>query len=100
MTETEKNSLKRELVECLRNEQEIRKIIVFGSFLERDNPGDLDVAVFQDSCEGYLPLALRYRKRIRSVSRCIPVDVFPVRMDRTGGGIIEDIERGEVLYER
>ena len=47
LTAREKNVLKRELVDCLRTEKEVQKIVVFGSFLHSDNPHDLDVAVFQ-----------------------------------------------------
>lgn len=75
----EKNVLKRELVDCLRTEKEIRKIVVFGSFLHTDNPHDLDVAVFQDSTEPYRPLALKYRQKTRSIARRIPLDIVPLK---------------------
>jgi len=28
---------------------------IFGSFLDSENPDDIDVAIFQDSGEAYLP---------------------------------------------
>ncbi len=37
-------------------EKEVRKVVIFGSFLTRATPNDLDVAIFQDSDETYLPL--------------------------------------------
>ena len=39
----------------------------------------MDVAVFQDSSETYLPLAIKYRSKLRSVSGLIPLDVLPIR---------------------
>ena len=60
---------------------------------------DIDVAVFQDSTEKYLSLALKYRKLIRDVSRIIPIDVFPLK---TGikGAFWDEVETGETIYER
>ncbi|MGA2093652.1 MAG: nucleotidyltransferase domain-containing protein, partial [Sedimentisphaerales bacterium] len=61
ISENEKQNLKRELVGCLRTEKEIRRIVIFGSFLNSSDPHDIDVAVFQDSDDQYLTLALKYR---------------------------------------
>jgi hypothetical protein len=44
LNEQEKSILKRELVRCLETEQEVRKIVIFGSFPHAANPHDLDVA--------------------------------------------------------
>ncbi|MGD0077850.1 MAG: nucleotidyltransferase domain-containing protein, partial [Sedimentisphaerales bacterium] len=63
ISENEKQNLKRELVGCLQTEKEIRRIVIFGSFLNSSDPHDIDVAVFQDSDDQYLTLALKYRKR-------------------------------------
>ena len=39
LSEQEKSALKRELVHCLQaSEQEVRRIVIFGSFLHADNP--------------------------------------------------------------
>lgn len=96
----QKEELKRAVVECLSGDEDVRRIVVFGSFLSSDEPHDMDVAVFQTSREPYLPLALRYRRRVRPVTRRIPVDVFPIRPDPEPGGFLSEIERGEVVYER
>ena len=61
---------------------------------------DLDIAVFQDSEEKHLPLALRYRKNIRSVSSRIPVDIVPLKTGIKDDPFIEQIEKGETIYER
>ena len=79
LNEQEKNALKRELVHCLRTEQEVRKIVIFGSFLHTDNPHDLDVAVFQDSTEPYLPLALKYRRKTCAIAQRIVLDILPLK---------------------
>ena len=75
--------------------------MIFGSFLTSDDPQDLDVAVFQDSGEHYLPLALRYRKLLRPVADQIPLDVMPLRTSVPGGWFVRnEVLRGEVVYER
>jgi len=99
MTETSKSDLKREVAKSLGQVPEIRKIVVFGSFLTSESPNDMDVAVFQDSDEAYLPLAMKYRSLTRSVSARIALDIIPLRKDATGS-FLEEIDRGEVIYER
>ena len=95
----QKEQCKRGVVECLKDEPEIKRIVVFGSFLNSDDPHDMDVAVFQTSREPYLPLALKYRKRVRPVAKRIPVDVIPIRPDPEPGSFLSEVERGEVIYE-
>lgn len=100
LTEEEKDALSRELASCLSSEKEVRKIVIFGSFVHSDNPHDLDVAVFQESNQSYLPLALRYRKKTRPVSRKIPLDIFPFRVGASDILFQAEIDRGTVIYER
>jgi len=83
----------------LSSEKEVRRIIVFGSFLEAPDPHDVDVAVIEDSEEAYLPLAMKYRRLTREIARQIPLDIFPVRADAPRGSFISELERGEVIYE-
>lgn len=99
-TQQQKTSLKQELINCLRAEKEINKIVVFGSFLRSDNPHDIDIAIFQDSTELYLPIALKYRRRTRSIAQKIPLDIFPVKAGIKDGFFMDEIEEGEVVYER
>lgn len=84
----------------LSQEQEVRKVVVFGSFLTSTAPNDLDVAVFQDSDESYLPLALKYRRLLRPIADQIPVDVIPVRPDASASEFLAEIDKGRVIYER
>ena len=96
----DKESIKRILADSLSHETEVRRIVVFGSFLTSPNPNDLDVAVFQDSDEKYLSLAMRYRKDVRPVALKIPIDVFPLKAGVFDDPFLAEIEKGETIYER
>ncbi|MGP8329798.1 MAG: nucleotidyltransferase domain-containing protein [Methanosarcinaceae archaeon] len=100
MTPTAKDSLKKEIVQSLKSEKEIKKIMIFGSFSDSEKPNDIDVAVFQDSKEAYLTLALKYRKLIRSIIRKIPVDIIPIRANISESSFLAEIESGELIYEK
>ena len=100
LTQNEKLELKKRLVACLKNDNDIRKIVIFGSFATSENPNDMDVAVFQDSNEGYLGLSMKYRKLTRSVSSIIPIDIFPIKANPGDASILSEIDCGEVVYER
>ena len=95
-----KNIIKNELCEMLKSENEISKIIIFGSFINSSNPNDIDIAIFQDSTETYLNLALKYRKLTRSISKIISLDIIPIREDISESCILSEIENGELIYER
>ena len=92
--------IKQEILKSLSQEKEIRKIIIFGSFLYSENPNDIDVAIFQDSEESYLNLAMKYRKLTRSIARRIPIDIIPIKSDASNNSFLLDIEAGELIYER
>ncbi len=96
----EKDSIKRELVNSLKGEKEIDKVLIFGSFTSSDNPNDIDIIIFQNSNEPYLPLALKYRKRTREVARKIPLDIIPVVSTATLDSFPFDIRHGEIIYEK
>ncbi|MBI3540885.1 MAG: nucleotidyltransferase domain-containing protein [Deltaproteobacteria bacterium] len=100
LSEHQKELLRREIVDCLCPEKEIKKIVIFGSFLHSGNPNDLDIAVFQDSSESYLPLALKYRKKTRPVAKKIPLDIIPLKTGAKGNSFLAEINQGEVIYER
>ncbi len=100
MTLSQKEEIKRRIVACLRTEKEIRNIVIFGSFLDSPDPHDVDVAVFQESAESYLPLALKYRRAVRSVADTIPLDIIPIRSSGSLGTFMAEVARGEVVYER
>lgn len=99
LTKQEKEMLKRQVAACLASEPEVRKVVVFGSFLESGSSSDLDVDIFRESDEPYLPLALKYRRKLASVADKIPLDVIPVRPHPEPGSFLREIERGEVVYD-
>ena len=96
-----KQEIKNELVARLSGDQEIRRIVVFGSFVTSPTPSDVDVAVFQDSNQGYLPLAMKYRKQTRPIRRRIPIDILPIQTPVPDNHpFIQEIEGGETIYIR
>lgn len=78
---------------------EVDKIILFGSFIESNEPNDIDIAVFQNSNENFLTLSLKYKKILRELSKQIPLDIVPIKQDAKGI-FLEEIQRGNVVYER
>jgi predicted nucleotidyltransferase len=99
-TKQEKELLLQRLVGSLKTEREVYRIVIFGSFVNSDDPHDMDVAVFQDSDEKYLPLAMRYRRKTRDIARIIPMDILPLKAGLQGDIFMDEIELGEVIYER
>lgn len=99
MTHDQRADIKRDLAACLSQAREVRSVVLFGSFLTDDDPSDLDVAVFVDEGQSYVPLARRLRLLARPVAERIPLDIIPVRPG-AAGSMLEEIERGEVIYER
>ncbi|OGS19064.1 MAG: hypothetical protein A2219_03750 [Elusimicrobia bacterium RIFOXYA2_FULL_50_26] len=95
-----RDSIKQEIVKCLSGEGEIRKIVIFGSFIKSCDPHDIDIAVFEDSADSYLTLALKYRQKMRLLSHRIPVDVFPLRTGVHEASFLVEVEKGEVIYEK
>lgn len=95
-----KLDIKNSIVEMLKGQSEIEKIIVFGSFNKTEKPNDIDIAVVQNSSENYLTLALKYRKLVRNISREIAVDIFPVIEKNSNNFFYSEISVGEVIYAR
>lgn len=100
MGQIDKKIIINNLIGFLADEPEVRRIVIFGSFLTSPNPHDLDVAVFQDSNEKYLPLALKYRKKTRQIAEKIPLDIFPLRSNAGNSFFMDEISKGQVIYER
>jgi len=97
MNQKERLYIKEKLKETLSQEKEVSKIVVFGSFLNSNQPNDIDVAVFQDSQDKYLSLSLKYRKLTREIARIIPLDIIPVN-NNSNGVFLNEINYGEVIY--
>ncbi|MCX8044007.1 MAG: nucleotidyltransferase domain-containing protein [Desulfobacterota bacterium] len=73
---------------------------MFGSFVHSLNPHDIDIAIFQESDEAYLPLALKYRKKTRHIARRIPLDIIPLKKDAVASPFLSEINKGITVYER
>jgi uncharacterized protein len=99
MTESKKNTIKKLLKDALKKENEITRIVIFGSFLNSTSPNDIDVAIFQDSDKQDLNLSLKYRKLTRKITKLIPVDIVPLKYDAQGS-FLDEINSGEIIYER
>jgi len=84
---------------CLSQFSEVDKVILFGSFLKKDQPNDIDIAVVQSSDDDYLTLSMRYRKALRELSKRIALDIIPLRQDGKSA-FLEEILKGSIVYER
>lgn len=99
LSNSQKEHLKKQLTSILSKESEVRKIVLFGSFIKTNEPNDIDVAIFQESDNDYISLALKYRKLIRDVTKIIPVDILPLK-ENSKSPFLQEVEMGEVIYER
>lgn len=99
LTYQDKNRIKHDVVAALRGQEEIRRIVIFGSFASSDDPNDIDIAIFQDSNEKYLPLALKYRRLLRTVIADLPADIVPIRPNPIQSAFLNEILKGETIYE-
>jgi len=100
MTKTEKDKIKQDIVESLSSNNEVERIIIFGSFIKKDEPDDIDIAVFSPSPKDYLSLAMEYRRRLRGISRKLSLDVVPVKMPCEESSFLNEIKNGELVYEK
>ena len=100
MTKHQKDALKKELVDRLSREPEVRRIVIFGSFLDSAEPYDMDVAVFQDSPEAYPPLAMKYRRITSPLAHKISLDTFSLRSGMSSDPSPREAERGQAVDER
>ncbi len=95
-----KIELKSKIVDSLKGQKEIERIIIFGSFNRSDSPNDIDIAVVQNSSDNYLTLALKYRKLIRNITKEIAANIFPIVRKNENIFFKNKVETGEVIYAR
>ncbi len=95
-----KDHIKRTLRRNLSSQKEVNKIIIFGSFVNSMEPRDIDIAVFMDSDESYLSLAMKYRKLTREISKILPLDIIPIKPEAPKISFFDEIEKGEMIYEK
>lgn len=99
LSDSKKQNFIKIIKEKLSQYKEINKIILFGSFIKSNNPNDIDIAIIQNSNENFLTLSLKYRKILRELSKQIPLDIVPVKQNAKGV-FLDDINKGQVIYER
>ncbi len=95
-----KDHIIRVLLKNISSQKEVNKIIIFGSFVNSMEPRDIDIAVFLDSDEPYLSLAMKYRKLTREISKILPLDIIPIRREASKISFFDEIEKGEMIYEK
>lgn len=95
-----KLELKQRIVDLLKGETEVERIIVFGSFNHSESPNDIDIAVIQNSAENYLSLSLKYRRLIREITKEIAVDIIPLVNNNKNSFFNKEILSGEVIYAK
>lgn len=101
MSKVDKAYILQQLKTTFKDDSQVDKIVVFGSFNNTDTPNDLDLAVFCNSPDDYLTLALSLRKKLRHLSKIIPVDVIPIATPYNQlSPFMCEINKGKVVYER
>lgn len=99
LTDTNKLNFINTIKDKLSQFKEVNKVILFGSFVKSDNPNDIDIAIVQNSNDNFLTLSLKYRKVLRELSKTIPLDIVPIKAN-TEGVFLEEINKGQIVYER
>ncbi len=99
LTDNKKLSFINTITEKLSRFSEVNKIILFGSFVKSNNPNDIDIAIIQNSNDNFLTLSLKYRKVLRDLSKIIPLDIIPIKQN-SNGVFLEEINKGQIVYER
>jgi uncharacterized protein len=94
-----KYQIKQAIVEAIKGDAAIHKIIIFGSFLKSDTPNDIDVAVVGEFKQGYLDAAIQLRQHVRQIAKILPVDIVPIQENAPPNSFVQDIFDGEVIYE-
>jgi len=99
LSDTNKLSFINTIKDKLSKFSEVNKVILFGSFINSNNPNDIDIAIIQNSNDDFLSLSLKYRKVLRELSKHIPLDIVPIKED-VKGVFLEEINKGKIVYER
>ncbi|MBF0102747.1 MAG: nucleotidyltransferase domain-containing protein [Desulfobacterales bacterium] len=100
----QKADLKNQIVMCLQSEPEVKKIIIFGSFIHSDTPKDIDIAIFQDKYsenKEFITLGVKYQRRLDELIKQIPIDVIPISPKANHKSFfMKEILKGEIIYEK
>jgi len=99
LTDTNKLSFIDTIKNKLSQFSEVNKVILFGSFINSNNPNDIDIAIVQNSNDNFLTLSLKYRKVLRDLSKVIPLDIVPIK-ENENGVFMNEINKDQIVYER
>lgn len=94
-----KKEIKQAIVNALKEDTDIHKLIIFGSFLYSDAPNDIDVAIMGKFSQGYLDAAIKLRQKVRHIAKILPVDIVPIQENAPQNRFLQEILSGEVIYE-
>lgn len=101
MTTAGKEDILRRIGQRMQGMPEVAKVTVIGSFLDSDEPGDLDLCVLTDSSASYLDQAMAMRKQLRGVGSPVALDVIPMIREPAGDHPLgKALATGRVIYER
>jgi hypothetical protein len=100
LSKEQKQELKDQIVASLISDSNIMKIVIFGSFLESAAPKSINVAIFQESTEGYFQLSIKYQKKVKALARKIQINTFPIRNIIEEATVLSEMEVLEVVFER
>lgn len=100
LSKEQKQRLKDQINASLTSDTNVTKIIIFGSFLESAAPESINVAVYQDSTEGYFQLAMKYRKKVKALTNKIKINIYPIRNSIEETTILSEMEMMEVIFQR
>ena len=95
----EKMELSSKISKNLSKFNEIKKIVIFGSYFRSKKPNDIDIAIIQDSKSDFLFLSLKYRKELRYIAKKIEMDILPIK-ESANGLFLDEINKGIVIYEK
>ena len=103
LSNSKKEKIKEEIISKMKNDSHVQKIVLFGSFIDSNNPNDIDIAIFENSKKNYISLALEYRKRLRNIKKILPIDIIPLKKpisDNNENFLLDEISKGEIIYEK
>jgi len=100
LSKEQKQELKDRISASLNTDINVTKIVIFGPFLESVAPKSINVAVYQESTEGYFQLSMKYRKKMKALTRKIQINIFPIRNNIEEATILTEMEITEVIFKR
>lgn len=98
ITNEEKNKITDMIAEKISG-PEVKKLILFGSFVESANPNEINLAIISEENLDYISKVAKYRKKIKDLSKKIPVQIFPL-LSSEKIYLHDKIKHGVTLYSK